>query len=157
MAGSNCRPLQCEGFGADHVIDYTQENFTQSAPRYDLILDNVGTHLLSDTRVALTPGGALLANGTAMSGWVGGLDHILAAFALSLFVRQQGRPFVSMPNKEDLATLKQLAESGKVTPVIDRTYPLSRTPDAIAHVGEGHSQGKTIITMEHSDTHERGT
>jgi NADPH:quinone reductase-like Zn-dependent oxidoreductase len=143
--------------GADHVIDYTQGNFTQSATRYDLILDNVGTHSLSDTRVALTPGGTLLANGTAMSGWVGGLDHILAAFASSLFVRQQGRPFVSLPNKEDLAALKELAESGKVTPVIDRTYPLSRTPDAIAHVGEGHSQGKTVIIVEHADTHERGT
>jgi NADPH:quinone reductase-like Zn-dependent oxidoreductase len=64
-----------------------------------------------------------------------------------LFVSQQGRPFVSLPNKEDLGTLKELAEAGAITPVIDRTYPLSRTPEAMAHVGEGHAQGKTIITM----------
>jgi NADPH:quinone reductase-like Zn-dependent oxidoreductase len=82
-----------------------------------------------------------------MSGWVGGLDHLFTAFGSSLFVRQQGRPFLSLPNQEDLATLKELAESGKVTPVIDQTYPLSETPAAMAHVGEGHSQGKTVITM----------
>jgi NADPH:quinone reductase-like Zn-dependent oxidoreductase len=69
---------------------------------------------------------------------------------VSLFVSQQGRPFVSFPTKEDLATLKELAESGKVTPVIDQTYPLSETPEAIAHVGEGHAQGKTTITVEQS-------
>lgn len=132
--------------GANHVIDYTQEDFTEGDQRYDLILDNVGSHSLSDTRRALTPTGTLLANGAPMSGWVGGLGLVVKAFALSLFVRQQGRPFVSMPNPEDLAALKDLVETGKVTPVIDRTYPLSQTPDAIAHVGDGHAQGKTIIT-----------
>ena len=65
----------------------------------------------------------------------------------SLFLPQQGRPFLSLPNKEDLATLKELAETGKITSVIDETYPLSQTPEAMAHVGEGHAQGKTIITM----------
>ena len=133
--------------GADHVIDYTQENFTQSEQRYDLILDNVGNHSLADTRAALTPNGTLVANGAPVSGWVGGLGRPAAALVLSLFVSQQGRPFVSLPNKEDLATLKELAEAGKITPVIDRTYPLSQTPEAMAHVGEGHSQGKTIITV----------
>jgi NADPH:quinone reductase-like Zn-dependent oxidoreductase len=133
--------------GADHVIDYTQEDFTQSEQRYDLILDNVGNHSLSDTRAALTPNGTLLANGAPMSGWVGGLSHPAKAFVSSLFVRQQGRPFLSLPNKEDLATLKKLAEAGKITPVIDQKYPLSETPEAMAHVGEGHAQGKTIITM----------
>ncbi len=133
--------------GADHVIDYTQEDFTQSGQRYDLILDNVGNHSLADTRAALTPNGTLLANGAPVSGWVGGLGRPAKAFVLSLFVRQQGRPFVSLPNKEDLATLKELAEAGKVTPVIDRTYPLSETHEAMAHVGEGHAQGTTIITV----------
>jgi NADPH:quinone reductase-like Zn-dependent oxidoreductase len=133
--------------GADHVVDYSQEDFTRSEQRYDLIFDNVGSHSLSATRAALTPQGTLLANGAPMSGWVGGLGHTLAAFASSVFVRQQGRPFLSLPNKEDLATLKDLAESGKLTPVIDRTYPLDQTPDAVAHVGEGHSQGKTIIRV----------
>ena len=133
--------------GADQVIDYTQEDFTRSGQHYDLILDNVGNHSLADTRAALTPNGTLLANGAPVSGWVGGLGRPAKAFVLSLFVRQQGRPFVSLPNKEDLATLKELAEAGKVTPVIDRTYPLSETHEAMAHVGEGHAQGTTIITV----------
>ncbi len=133
--------------GADQVIDYTQEDFTQNGQRYDLILDNVGNRSLADTRRALTPNGTLLANGAPVSGWVGGLGRPVTAFVLSLFVSQQGRPFVSMPNKEDLTTLKELAEAGKVTPVIDRTYPLSETPEAMAHVGEGHAQGTTIITV----------
>jgi NADPH:quinone reductase-like Zn-dependent oxidoreductase len=133
--------------GADHVIDYTQEDFTQSDQRYDFILDNVGNLSLPDTRAALTPGGTLLANGAPMSGWIGGLDHFAAAFVSSLFVPQQGRPFASLPNKEDLTTLQELAEAGKITPVIDRTYPLSQTPEAMAHVGEGHAQGKTVITV----------
>jgi len=133
--------------GADQVIDYTQEDFTRNGQHYDLILDNVGNHSLADTRAALTPNGTLLANGAPVSGWVGGLGRPAKAFVLSLFVRQQGRPFVSLPNKEDLATLKELAEAGKVTPVIDRTYPLSQTHEAMAHVGEGHAQGTTIITV----------
>jgi NADPH:quinone reductase-like Zn-dependent oxidoreductase len=133
--------------GADHVIDYTQEDFLRSGQRYDLILDNVGNHSLSDTRAALTPNGTLLANGAPVSGWVGGLGHVAKASVVSLFVRQQGRPFVSMPNKEDLATLAELARAGKITPVIDRTYPLSETAVAMTHVGEGHAQGTTIITM----------
>ena len=133
--------------GADQVIDYTQEDFTRNGQHYDLILDNVGNHSLSDTRRPLTPTGTLLANGAPVSGWVGGLGRPAKAFVLSLFVRQQGCPFVSLPNKEDLATLKELAEAGKVTPVIDRTYPLSETHEAMAHVGEGHAQGTTIITV----------
>jgi len=133
--------------GADQVIDYTQDDFTRNGQHYDLILDNVGNHSLADTRAALTPNGTLLANGAPVSGWVGGLGRPAKAFVLSLFVRQQGRPFVSLPNKEDLATLKELAEAGKVTPVIDRTYPLSETHEAMAHVGEGHAQGTTIITV----------
>jgi NADPH:quinone reductase-like Zn-dependent oxidoreductase len=133
--------------GADQVIDYTEEDFTKGGQRFDLILDNVGNHSLSTTRAALTPRGTLLANGAPISGWVGGLGRPAAALVSSLFVSQQGRPFVSLPNKEDLGTLKELAEAGAITPVIDRTYPLSRTPEAMAHVGEGHAQGKTIITM----------
>jgi NADPH:quinone reductase-like Zn-dependent oxidoreductase len=133
--------------GADHVIDYTQQDFTRSGQRYDLILDNVGNHSLSDTRRALTAEGTLLANGAPVNGWIGGLSHFFTAFVSSVFVPQQGRPFVSMPSQEDLATLKELAEAEKVTPIIDRTYPLSETPAAIGHVGEGHAQGKTIITV----------
>ena len=134
--------------GADHVIDYTEEDFTQSAERYDLILDNIGNHSLSDTRRALTPNGTLLTNGTSISGWFGGLGHVLKAMIVSLFVSQQGRPFVSFPTKEDLTTLKELAEAGKIRPVIDRTYPLNETPEAIGHVAEGHAQGTTLIAIE---------
>jgi NADPH:quinone reductase-like Zn-dependent oxidoreductase len=134
--------------GADHVIDYTEEDFTEGEQRYDLILDNVGSHSMSDTRRALKPTGKLLANGAPVGGWFGGLKEPIAAFASSLFVKQQGRPFVSTSNPEDLAVLKDLAEGGKITPVVDRTYPLNEAPDAVAHVGEGHAQGKTIIIVD---------
>lgn len=136
--------------GADHVIDYTQQDFTKGEDRYDLILDNVGNHSLSDTRKALTPTGKLLPNGAPVGGWFGGIASPMAAFASSLFVKQQGKPFLSMPNPEDLSTLRDFAEAGKIKPIIDKTYSLSETPDAVAHVGEGHSQGKTIITVEHT-------
>ena len=138
-----------QSIGADHVIDYTQEDFTQGEERYDLILDNVGNRSLSETRRALTPSGTLLANGAAVGGWFGGLKEPATAFASSVFVSQQGRPFVSTSNPEDLVAIKDLVEAGKLTPVIDKTYPLSQGSDAVAHVGEGHAQGKTIITVDH--------
>jgi NADPH:quinone reductase-like Zn-dependent oxidoreductase len=136
--------------GADHVIDYTQEDFTEGEQRYDLILDNVGNHSLSDTRRVLKPTGKLLANGAPVGGWFGGLKEPITAFASSLFVNQQGRPFVSTSKPEDLAALKELAEAGKITPIVDRTYPLKEAPNAVAHVGEGHARGKTIITVDHA-------
>jgi NADPH:quinone reductase-like Zn-dependent oxidoreductase len=134
--------------GAEHVIDYTKEDFTQGDERYDLILDNVGNHSLKATRRALTPNGLLLANGAPVSGWFGGLGHVVKAMFTSLFVKQQGRPFVSFPSSEDLAALKELTEAGKITPVIDSTYKLNETPEAIGHVAEGHAQGTTLITTE---------
>ena len=133
--------------GADEVIDYTQEDFTQAEAKYDLILDNVGKRPFSDTRRPLVSGGTLISSGAPVSGWVGGLGHVIKALVSSFFVRQQGRPFVSMQNQDDLATLKDLAETGKITPVIDKTYPLSDGAEAMAHVAEGHTQGKTIITV----------
>lgn len=139
--------------GADHVIDYTEDDYTQGSERYDVIFDNVGKHSLSATRRALTPDGTLLANGAPVKGWFGGLGRPAAAFASSLFLAQQGRPFLSLPNPEDLATLKQLAATGEIEPVIDRTYPLSETAAAMAHVGEGHAQGTTVITMEPEPPH----
>ncbi len=137
-----------QSIGADHVIDYTREDFTTDEERYDLILDNVGNRSRSDTRRALTPTGTLLSNGAPVGGWFGGLKQPIGATVSSLFIRQQGRGFVSTSNPEDLAALKELAEAGQITPVIDRTYPLSQAPEAVAHVGEGHSQGKTIITTD---------
>jgi NADPH:quinone reductase-like Zn-dependent oxidoreductase len=127
--------------GADHVIDYTQEDFTQSGQRYDLILDNVGSRSFSDCRRALTPQGRLIPNtGHA------GMGYVVKAFALSAVVRQIARPFLGTPTNEDLVLLKGLLESGKVRPVIDRTYPLEETSQAIAYVGLGHARGKVVIT-----------
>lgn len=128
--------------GADHVIDYTQEDFTQGGPRYDVILDNVANHSLSDCRRALTPRGTHLPN----SGHAG-LGYILRAFASSLFVRRQGRPVISTPKQEDLIILKELLEAGTITPVIDRTYPLNETPEAFRYLGEGHARGKIVINV----------
>ncbi|MGI9584486.1 MAG: NAD(P)-dependent alcohol dehydrogenase [Acidimicrobiia bacterium] len=134
--------------GADHVIDYTQQDFTKGGPEYDLILDNIGAQSLKDTRGALKPTGTLLSNGAgAPSGWFGGLGLPLKSAVSSVFVKQQGRAFLSLPNKEDLATLKDLAATGQITPVMDRTYPLDQGISAISHVGEGHAQGTTVITM----------
>ncbi len=133
--------------GADHVIDYAQDDFSQGDERYDVILDNIGNHSLSVTRRPLAPNGILLSNGAPVSGWFGGLGHLLKAAIVSLFRKQQGRPFVSFATEEDLATLRDLADAGKIVPVIDREYPLAQAPEAVAHVGEGHSQGKTISTI----------
>jgi NADPH:quinone reductase-like Zn-dependent oxidoreductase len=133
--------------GADDVIDYSKEDFTQTDPKYDLILDNVGKRSLSDTRRPLVHSGTLLSSGAPVSGWFGGLGHVIKALVQSLYVRQQAAPFVSLPNKDDLATLKGLAEAGKIVPVIDQAYPLSDGAKAMAHVAEGHTQGKTVITV----------
>jgi NADPH:quinone reductase-like Zn-dependent oxidoreductase len=128
--------------GADHVIDYTQEDFTVGGPRYDLILDQVANHSFSDSRRALTPKGIYIPN----SGH-SGLGFIVKAFVLSLFVRQQGAPYIAIPKNQDLVDLKELIEAGKVTPVIDRTYPLSETPEAFGYLDQGHAQGKVVITV----------
>ena len=128
--------------GADHVIDYTQEDFTQGGQRYDLILDNVGSRSFADCRRALTPQGRLLPNtGHA------GMGYVVQAFALSAFVHHIARPFLGTPTTEDLVLLKGLLESGKVRPVIDRTYPLEETPQAVAYLGLGHARGKVVIIV----------
>ena len=128
--------------GADHVIDYTKEDFTQGSLRYDLILDQVGNHSLTDCRGVLTPQGVHIPN----SGH-SGMSYVINAFVASIFIRQQGAPFVSMPKTEDLEALKELIETGKITPVIDRTYPLSETPQAMSYVGKGHARGKVVISV----------
>jgi len=132
--------------GADHVIDYTKEDFTQGEPRYDLILDNVASHSFADYRRVLKPSGTLMPN----SGHAG-MGYVFKASVLSLFVHQQERPFVSTPNQEDLMTLKELVESGRVTPVIDRTYPLRETAEAFRYLDQGHAGGKVVIVMENGE------
>jgi NADPH:quinone reductase-like Zn-dependent oxidoreductase len=126
--------------GADHVIDYTQEDFTQGGQRYDLILDQVANHSMSDCRRALTPQGTYMPNSGNR-----GVGLAIKALVLSLFVRQQGRPFM-VTNSKGLVFLNELIEAGKVTPVVDRTYPLSETPEAFRYLNEGHARGKVVIT-----------
>lgn len=134
--------------GADHVIDYAQEDFTQGDERYDVILDNVSKHSLSQLRRALTPKGLLVPNGGRFDKrWLANAPVLLVeAPLLSLFVPQSIRTIQLAPNQDDLLALRELLESGKVTPVVGRTYPLSRTPEAIGYFGEGHARGKVIIT-----------
>jgi NADPH:quinone reductase-like Zn-dependent oxidoreductase len=127
--------------GADQVIDYTQEDFTQGGPRYDLILDNAGNHSLSALRRALAPTGRLIPNSGSA-----GLGTFITAFVSSPFLRQQGRPYLSVPKLKDLTFLKELIEAGKVTPAIDRTYPLSDAADAFRYLENGHARGKVVIT-----------
>jgi NADPH:quinone reductase-like Zn-dependent oxidoreductase len=135
--------------GADHVIDYTEEDFTQGGQRYDFILDNVGNHSLSATRRALTPTGKLQSNGGghADGRWIGLLGPVIKVLVSSLFARRQLGPSTKFQNRADLVVLKGLIESGKVSPVIDGTYPLSATAEAIGHVGAGHARGTVVITM----------
>jgi NADPH:quinone reductase-like Zn-dependent oxidoreductase len=134
--------------GADHVIDYTQKDFTQDGQRYDFILDNVANHPLSDLRGALTPTGTLVPNGGGFDNrWFASGGRVIRAHALNRFVSHTLRPFLVSFNLEDLVVLKEIIEAGKLTPVIDRTYQLTETPQAIAHVGQGHASGKVAITV----------
>lgn len=131
--------------GADHVIDYTHEDFTAGGKRYDLILDNVGNRSMATVRRALTPTGTLISNGGGHAG--GKLGRTVRALLVSMVVRQQAGPTVKTQNRDDLVALKGLIEAGRVTPVIDRTYPLTETPRAIGHVAEGHARGTVVITL----------
>ena len=134
--------------GADHVVDYTQKDFTQGEGRYDLILDNIASHSLADSRRALTPTGTYISNSARSDGrWFGAFGRMAKAALASIFVRRQGRPFYSPVKKKDLSDLTELMESGKVSPVIDRTYPLSDAATAMEYIGQGHASGKTVITV----------
>jgi NADPH:quinone reductase-like Zn-dependent oxidoreductase len=128
--------------GADHVINYTQEDFTQGNRRYDLILDNVASRSFSELRRVLTPQGIIVPN----SGHAG-MGYVLKAFVLSLFTRQVAGMYLASPNDKDLIILKELVETGKLKLVIDRTYPLHQTPDAFRFLEESHAQGKVVITI----------
>jgi NADPH:quinone reductase-like Zn-dependent oxidoreductase len=133
--------------GADQVIDYTQEDFTRTGRRYDLILEMAGNRSLADLRRALTPKGTLVLVGGSGGRWFMGTGRTLRAVVLSPFVGQRLRAFFSKPRGADLVVMKELIEAGKLTPVIDRTFALSETPEAISYVGERSTQGKTVITV----------
>jgi NADPH:quinone reductase-like Zn-dependent oxidoreductase len=145
---STAKVEMVRSIGADHVIDYTREDFAEGEQRYDLILDIGGNSTLARLRRALTPEGTLVIVGGEGGGrWLGGTDRQLRATMLSRFVDQKLGTFVAKQNRKDLILLKKLIESGKVTPVIARTYPLSEVPQAIRYLEEGHAQGKVVISV----------
>ena len=134
--------------GADHVIDYTREDFTRNGHRFDFILDNMANHSLSDTRRVLTPSGKLQSNnGTSGGRWFGTIGTVLKSATVSMFERRQLGPAIKFANRADLLVLKELIEAGKITPVIDATYALSDTGRGLAHVGEGHARGTVVISV----------
>jgi NADPH:quinone reductase-like Zn-dependent oxidoreductase len=134
--------------GADQVIDYTQEDFTQNGQRYDLIIAANGYHSISDYKRALSPKGIYVMTGGSMA-------QIFQAMLLGPWISMTGSKKMgnsaTKPNKNDLAFMKELLEAGKVVPVIDRRYPLSKVAEAIRYLGEGHARGKVVITLEHND------
>jgi NADPH:quinone reductase-like Zn-dependent oxidoreductase len=131
--------------GADHVVDYTREDFTSGHGRYDLILDNVGNHSMARTRRVLNPTGLLISNGGGHT--AGKLGRTIRTLLASILVRQQAAPSVKTQNRNDLVALKELVETGKVRPVIDSTYPLARTREAIARVATGRARGTIVVSV----------
>jgi NADPH:quinone reductase-like Zn-dependent oxidoreductase len=140
--------------GADHVIDYTQEDFTQGGHRYDLILDIAGNHSWSDYRRVLDEKATVVVVGGPKKGrWIGPLSQVVKLRLSSLGgSRRVVAPFLAKVNKEDLVVLQELLEAGTVTPVIDRQYELSELREALRYLGEGHAQGKVVVTVLGDDS-----
>jgi len=134
--------------GADQVIDYTQEDFTKSGQRYDLILAANGYHSISDYKRVLSPEGIYVCSGGSMA-------QIFQAMLLGPWISMTGSKkmgsVAAKTNTKDLVFMKELLEAGKVVPVIDRRYPLSEIAEAIGYLGEGHARGKIVITVEHNN------
>jgi len=141
--------------GADHVIDYTKEDFTRSEQRYDLIFDNVCNHSRAERSRILTPNGICVLAGIGGAGQhEGQLARIggnIKAFLASRFSRQKFQMYGTTTKQEDLVVLRDLMAAGKVTPVIDRTYKLSETAEAMRYFEEGHARGKVVITVEQNE------
>jgi NADPH:quinone reductase-like Zn-dependent oxidoreductase len=134
--------------GADHVIDYTRDDITNGRDRYDVILDIAGNRRLSQLRRALAPAGTLVIVGGDGGGrWLGGIDRQLRAQLLSPFVRQKLGTFISKERSEDLEALREFLEAGTITPVVERTFPLSEVPEAIRFLRAGRVRGKVVITI----------
>jgi NADPH:quinone reductase-like Zn-dependent oxidoreductase len=136
--------------GADHVIDYTKEDFTNSGQRYDLIIDNVGNRSLSECRRALNPKGKIIligGGGVNDSRWTGPLIGVIKMLVLKPFVTQEMSMMLADMNNKDLTILADLIQAGKVKPVIDRTYTLSQLPEALGYLEEGHARGKVVRTV----------
>jgi NADPH:quinone reductase-like Zn-dependent oxidoreductase len=146
--GSTTQLDLIRSLGADEVVDYTRDDVTDGSRHWDLILDTAGHRSLSQLRRALTPRGTLVIVGSEVRGrWMGGFDRNLRAVALSRLVGQRLRMLSSTPRQDDLQTLRELIEAGKVTPVVDRTFPLPETPEAMRHLLRGHGRGKIVITV----------
>ena len=136
--------------GADHIVDYTRENFTARGTRYDVVLDLVGNRTLADLRAVLTPAGTLILSGGGVSNGgsaLGPLALMIRGQLLDAFVRQRIRLLNPKVTAENLAALRELAESGKLAPVIDRTYALAEVPDAIRYLENEHARAKVVITV----------
>jgi NADPH:quinone reductase-like Zn-dependent oxidoreductase len=134
--------------GAAHVVDYTAEDFTGGRIRYDVIFDNVSSLPLSRLRAALTPKGTLVVNGGGSPGHVfGPVAGIVRAVVANAFVSQRLRPLPSRQNRVELLAVTGLIEDGKLTPVVDRTYPLADTAEGLRHVEQGHARGKAVVTV----------
>jgi NADPH:quinone reductase-like Zn-dependent oxidoreductase len=134
--------------GADHVLDYTRDDFADGIQRYDVILDIGGNRRLSHLRRTLTPRGRLVIVGGETDGrWLGGSDRQIRALLLSPFVGQKLGTFVASESAEDLIVLRELIEAGKLAPAIDRTYPLGEVAAAIRYLLDGHARGKLVITV----------
>jgi len=138
--------------GADHVIDYTKEDFTKTDQRYDLIYDLVGNHSFSERRRILNQNGICVMAGVGGAGWHDGIAIRLAgelnAYVRSRFVSQKFVAYIAQFNKQDMTLLADLMQSGKITPVIDRTYKLNETADALRYLEQGHARGKVVIKLE---------
>jgi NADPH:quinone reductase-like Zn-dependent oxidoreductase len=135
--------------GADHVIDYTKEDFTRSDGRYDLILDVAGSKSWSELKRVLEPDGRLVIVGAPKSkGILGPLAHIMKLRLASVLGSRKAVFFISKVNKADMQTLRELLESGEVKPVVDRRYDLGEIADAFRYLGDGHAQGKIVVTVE---------
>jgi len=130
--------------GADHVVDYTRSDFT--GRRYDLVVDTAGLRSLTHLRRALGPRGTLVIVGGEGGRWLGGVQRVLRAAVLNPFVKQRLRGLVSAVRGADLEVLRETIEAGRLTPVLDRTYPLADAVAAIHYVREGHSAGKIVLT-----------
>jgi len=134
--------------GADHLVDYTKEDYTESGKQYDLIIDMVGNHSLLENRRALKPEGIFVIVGGAKGNWIGPIAGPIKALMLSPFVGQEFVMILAEIRQDDLTILGELMQTGKMTPVIDRRYRLSEVPEAIRYSEEGHAQGKTIINVQ---------
>ena len=145
-----CSPKNVDlvrSIGADEVIDYTRQDFTESKLPFDVILDMVGNRPLSDCRKALTATGTYVIVGVKDLGRWFGLGRQIKALSVSPFVRQRLRVFIVKHNPEDLAALRQLVEAEALEPVIDRRYPLAEVPEGLRYVGAGHARGKVIVEV----------